>query len=173
MTTTFAAGQAECLIFTFKDGIMQRLAHDLKLRVAKLSLTLDGEQSVRATFDAGSVTAVCYRKDGADDPSAADADLRTIEGIARGEILQSAQHPEITFDSTRITRTDAGYTVDGALTIKGKSKDVAVAVKRDGERYLGELSIDQRDFDIKPYSAMFGTLRIQPVLKIVVEVPAA
>ncbi len=69
--------------------------------------------------------------------------------------------------------TDGRYTVDGALTIHGKSKHVAVAVKRDGERYLGDLPIDPRDFEIKPYSAMLGTLRMQPMRKIVVEVPAA
>ncbi len=172
MSNTFAAGQAECLIFTLKDGVMQRLAHDIKLRVGKFSIVVEGEQAVRASFDASSVATVCYRKDGADDPSASDSDKATIDQIVHKEILEVAKHPEITFASSKITKTDAGYTIDGTVTIKGKSKALVVAVKREGAKLVGETSFDQRDFDIKPYSAMLGTLRIQPHLKVRVEVPA-
>lgn len=173
MANTFTAGQAQCLIYTFKDGIMQKLAHDLKLSVGKLSVVVDGEQSVRGSFDASSVVTVCARKDGADDPGGvSDGDKKTIDDVVKTEILEIARHPEITFASTKVIRTDAGYAIDGDLTIKGKTRPLTVAVKRDGARFVGEVEFDQRLFDIKPYSAMLGTLRIQPVVKIHIEVPA-
>ena len=41
---------SEAFVFTFKDGLLSPLAHDLKLRVTKLEI---GEK--RATFDASSL----------------------------------------------------------------------------------------------------------------------
>jgi len=173
MARSFDATQVECTIFTFKDGVMQRLAHDLKLRVANLQVEVDGEAAVHASFDAASVTTVVARKDGKDDPQGvSDSDKKTIDEIIKKDVLAVTSSPVIRFTSSKVTREADGYSVVGALTLKSKTKDVTFHARREGGKYVAELDLDQRDFDIKPYSAMLGTLRIQPVLKVRIELPA-
>jgi hypothetical protein len=36
-----------------------------------------------------------------------------------------------------------------------------------------EFSFDQRDFGLKPYSAMLGTLKVKPVVRVKVTLPTA
>ena len=48
----FDAYNSECLLFSFKDGLLARLAHDLKLQVSRFSIEVDeSTQAIKATFD--------------------------------------------------------------------------------------------------------------------------
>ena len=61
------ASQAEVFVYTFKDGALSALAHDLKIKVTRLELDA-GADAVTATFDAAALRVVCPRKHGVDNP---------------------------------------------------------------------------------------------------------
>ncbi|MEW6434483.1 MAG: YceI family protein [Myxococcota bacterium] len=159
---------AEVLVFTFKEGLLSAVAHDLKLRVTKFGVDVDGGQ-VTAEFDPTSLRVVNAMKDGKDDPGA-------LPGFAFGEIeknivndvLEAKRHPAIRFETTSIT--DAQVT--GRLTLHGQTKSLTGTRKDEGGRKVAEFRFDQRDFGIKPFSAMLGALKIKPEIVVRVSLSA-
>jgi polyisoprenoid-binding protein YceI len=154
---------AEAFVYTFKEGLLSAVAHDLKIRVERVELEVDGETAVRATFDAGSLRVVTTRRDGADAPGLLPTMLYgEIEKNIRNDVLKPAKFPQVKFESTSVTPGE----VLGRLTLCGVTREIRC--KREGDRV--EARLDVRDFGIKPYSAMLGTLKVKP--EVVVEVRA-
>lgn len=146
---------AEVFVYTFKEGALSALAHDLKIAVTGVTLEKN-DDAVKATFDASSLRVVCARKDGQDAPEALPSMLhKEIEKNIVGDVLAAARYPTVTFASTRVGPAE----VVGTLTLHGVTKEIRCTRLPDGRV---EARLDQRDFGIKPYSAMFGTLKVKP-----------
>lgn len=161
----YDASQAELLVFTFKEGILSAMAHDLKLRATTLELDAS-DSHVRVKIDATSLRVVSPMKDGSETPGALPKMLYgEIEKNAAGDVLNAKKFPEIIFESTAITETQ----VSGKLTLHGTTKELTG--KRTAKN-TAEFSFDQRDFGIKPYSAMLGTLKVKPEVTIRVTISA-
>lgn len=58
--------------------------------------------------------------------AARDNHLRTAD------FFDAAKYPTLTFKSTKVVKTDAGYTVTGDLTIKDKTKSISIPFKHYG-----------------------------------------
>lgn len=169
---TFRDAELECFVFTFKEGMLSAIAHDLKIRVERGSVTVDGD-SVEATFDPASLSVVCARKDGRDSPSTLGAgDKKKIGKNIAKDVLHTKRHGEIRFVSTAVTREGDRATVTGDLTLHGKTRSITATVTKKGERWETEVPIHQPDFGIEPYSAMLGTLKVQATVKVHLSVPA-
>ena len=153
---------AEVFVYTFKEGLLSAVAHDLKIRVAGVDVDAD-DTSVKATFDAASLKVVTTRKDGVDNAGLLPTVMYgEIEKNIRHDVLRSDKFPRITFESTEV---GAGE-VRGKLTLCGTTREIRCP--RQGDRV--EVRLDVRDFGMKPYSAMLGTLKVKP--EVVVEVRA-
>lgn len=159
-------------MLTFKDGLLSKIAHDLKIEVQKIDVQLD-EGKLVATADASSLRVVCARKDGQDAPGTLSAsDKSKIEGNIQKDVLDTRRHPQIRFESTEITRDgDRNAVIAGTLTLHGRSQPITVSAKLVDGTWAAEFPIDQPTFGIKPYSAMMGTLKIKPVVRVQVELP--
>lgn len=162
----FDQDNADVLVFTFKEGLLSAVAHDLKLRVTRFSIAVDDEtRAIDATFDASSLRVVSAMKNGAEALGAlGESDRRKVEESIAGEVLEPGKFPEIRFVSESVDEDagGGGYRVRGKLTLHGKTRDVSFSTRSDGEGQVCEISIHQPDFGIKPYSAMLGTLKIKP-----------
>src|ERR1035438_8739067 len=81
----------------------------------------------------------------------------------RDKVLNTAKHPEISFRSTLIAGDATAATVTGDLTIAGSTRPVQLRLTAhpDADRVTGAASIVQTNHGIKPYSAMFGTLKVK------------
>jgi polyisoprenoid-binding protein YceI len=160
----YDASTAECWVFTFKEGLLSPVAHDLRLRVGSFSIEVtDGAGSIEASFDTGSLSVDTPMKDGAPNPSALSAaDKLKIAEQIREDVLHSARHPAAKFRSSSVTlRADGGYDLVGELTLHGVTKPLAVHTRLVQGRQQLELTLHQPDFGITPYRAMLGTLRIR------------
>jgi hypothetical protein len=155
---------ADCEVFTFKEGILSAVAHDLRIKVTRFALVTDGASFVKGTFDAGSLRVECARRAGVDDWRAlSDNDKRTIEGNIVREVLGGNA---IVFSSTEIATDGGGFRVRGDLTLAGRTRSIAFVTRQEGERQVAEVTIHQPDFGITPYKAMLGTLRVQPDVRV-------
>lgn len=166
---------AECHVFTYREGLLSAVAHDLRIQVMRFSIEIDeAARTIRATADARSLRVDCALRDGAELPGAlSDANLNEIQTNIAGSILEVARYPEVRFESSRIEDRPDGFDVEGILDLHGRSRSVRVAIHRSGERDVAELKVEQPDFGIKPYSAMLGALRVRADVLVRVSAPRA
>ena len=165
---------AECLVFTFKDGLLSKLAHDLKIRVTRFTLEVtQSPPSVRAEFDAHSLRVVNAMKDGQEDPSAlSDADKEKIASQIVEDVLHSNEHKSIVFTSSEVSMADGGgYRIQGELNLHGAKRPISAPTRLADGRQVIELELNQPDFGITPFKAMMGTLKIKPEVRVQLSVP--
>ena len=168
----FDATSAECLIFTFKEGLLSPIAHDLKIRVTRFTLEVDpATRRIDARFDPTSLRVVNAMKNGAEAPDAlSDKDKLKIEENIRKDVLEALRYPEIRFVSEGDGTSD--HQLRGTLTLHGVSRPVSASMRDEAGRHIGETPLRQPDFGIKPYSAMLGALRVRPDVTVWLSVPS-
>jgi polyisoprenoid-binding protein YceI len=164
--------EGEVRIFTEKDGLLSAVAHDLEIAVERFRIEWDDARSkLTATFDPKSLRVLHAIVRGAPSPSSLSSkDVRKIEENIQRDVLETARHPDVTFESTSIEADGDAQRVRGTLTLHGRKKPLDARFTRDGDRHVTELTFDQRDFGITPYSAMMGTLRIKPEVRVRIRV---
>jgi polyisoprenoid-binding protein YceI len=169
----YDAYNSECLVFSFKDGLLARLAHDLKIQVERFSIELDEEsRKIQATFDPSSLQVVCAQVDGRDDPSTlSKGDKKKIYDSVTKDVLRVRKHPEIRFESTEVTPRGDGYSIKGQLQLYGRSRALHAQVRAEGDHWVTEVTIHQPDFGIKPYTAALGALKVKPDVRVRLRVP--
>jgi polyisoprenoid-binding protein YceI len=167
---SFDASTAECLVFTYKAGLLAGVAHDLKLRVERFEVAVD-EQGIRARFDATSLRVACAQVGGKDDPRAlSDRDRREIEATIVRDVLHARTHPAIEFRSPPVAPSGE-LRIEGTLSIRGRERPLVLEPRREGDRAVIETTLDQTAFGIRPYTAMLGALRIRPELRVRITTP--
>lgn len=171
---TFDATTASCHVFTFKEGVLSAVAHDLRLRVERFTIDVDeAAGTVQATFSASSLRVDCAMKNGREDFDAlGDRNRREIEGNIEDDVLHARRYPEIVLRSGCIEGEGDERRIAGTLSLHGTERPLRATARRQGGRWVAEVELRQPDFGIKPYSAMLGTLKVQPLVRVRVSVPA-
>ena len=161
------ASTADCLVYTFAEGLLSAVGHDVCLRVERFAVEITGDANaptIVGRFDAASLRAT-------GDVSPADA--RKIERNAADDVLAAHRFPTIEFRSTRVARDGDRARIDGTLTLHGQERALAFDATADAAAWSAEVRLDQRDFGIKPYTAMLGALRVKPDVVVRIRVPRA
>lgn len=168
------ATSAECLVLTFKEGLLSAVAHDLQIRVGTFTIDVDDTtHAITARFDPASLKVIGAVQDGAVREGAlSDADKQKIEHTIADEVLAVRAFPDIRFTSTQVQPEGEGFRVWGELTLHGRTKAIVFPVHRRADRYVAEVTIHQPDFGIKPYSALLGALKIKPDVTVRCSAPA-
>lgn len=166
--------QAECLVFTFKEGLLSKVAHDLKIKVTSFVVQLEGG-AVRAEFDTRSLRVVNAMKDGHENPSAlSEGDKAKIAEQIADEVLHASEHPKALFVSRSMTRRpDGGYSITGDLTLHGVSKPLQVETRLADGAQQATVELHQPDYGVTPFKAMMGTLKVKPGVIVQLRVPDA
>jgi hypothetical protein len=157
---------ARCAVFTFKEGLLSPVAHDLRLLVQRFSIEIDAQ--IVANFDTASLRVDAPMKDGRENPSAlSEADKAKIAGQIRDDVLHSQKYPAAAFRSRQHhSRSDGGYDLSGELTLHGVTKTLHATTQLiDGRQHVS-LTLHQPDFGIVPYRAMLGTLKIRADVRV-------
>ena len=164
---------AEVTVFTYKEGLLSAIAHDLRIAARRFEIKVAEDRSrVEATVHADSLEVVCAMRDGIDTPRAlSDKDKRKIASNIRKDVLRASRYPEIVFRSATIRPVDDGYDLEGDLTLHGRNKSLVVHVREGDSAYRAELTLHQPDFGITPYRAMMGTLKVQADIRLQVVIP--
>jgi polyisoprenoid-binding protein YceI len=161
-------------VLVFREGLLSGFGHDLELAVTRFDVRVDeAARRVDASFDAASLRVLRALRDGVELPGGlSDADRRTIEDSVRRDVLAAGRFPEIGFRSTRVVDAADGFDVAGRLKLHGVERDVAVPLRRAGDRWTAEVGLRQPDFGIAPYSAFLGALRVKPDVVVRLSLPA-
>jgi hypothetical protein len=156
---------------TGRRGAAAKAGHDLLIEVGAWEATLEfddasGRSAIDLTADAGSLRVL----EGTGGLQAlGDDDKLIINKTIDEDVLKGTA---IRFRSSGVDVNDRRMTVQGELEFAGKQGPIAfeLAVDEDG-RLAGRATLTQTDWGIKPYSALFGTLKVAD--EVVVEIDAS
>ena len=169
----YNASNAECLVFAFKEGLLSKAAHDLEIRVERFEIHVDDtSHAIVASFDPNSLRLVNAYPAGRTEPEQlSQSDVQKIHDHIVGDILQTREFPEVRFVSSMVEAADEGFHVTGSLTLHGETRELHADIHERAERWVAEVPLEQPDFGIKPFRALFGTIRIKPGVQVRVSVP--
>jgi hypothetical protein len=147
---------------TGKGGAAAKAGHNLVIEVGRwqgsltpdaVSLTADAS-SLRVVSGSGGVTPL------------GDHEKAGIAQTIDEEVLKGGS---IAYRSTAVTARDRGYDVEGELELLGVKRPLTVALTLDGDHLTGSAQVKQSDWRIKPYSALFGTLKVADVVEVSID----
>jgi polyisoprenoid-binding protein YceI len=169
---TITERDGEVRVFTFKEGLLSAVAHDLEMAVERFAISFDHAHSkVSATFDATSLKVLHAVVHGSPAPGKLSSrDLAKIESNIASDVLSTRRHPEVRFESSSVTADAGGFAIRGDLTLAGRANDIRAVVRREGLRWVTEVVLDQPRWGITPYSAMMGTLKVKPEVRVRISV---
>jgi YceI-like domain len=170
-TYTLGPEQATLTVRTGKSGAASKAGHNLVIEVtawsavlvvaadpARSSLTLSAEaRSLKVVDGTGGIQ------------SLGDDDKAGITKTIDGDVLQGGS---IEFRSSSVTPSPNGgpIVVRGELELLGRGAPLAFELDvDDGGHLAGTATLKQTDHGIKPYSALFGTLKVLDELVIAVD----
>lgn len=169
---TFELGPASgsLTVRTRKGGAASKAGHNLLIEVTDWTATLevgdaDGTPRVELTADPRSLRV----REGSGGISALDEGDKTgIEKTIDEEVLRGGA---ITFRSTAVGGGGGSerLAVTGEVSVGGHGQPVSFELSCDGARLTGSASVTQSGFGIKPYSALFGTLKVLDELTVEID----
>jgi polyisoprenoid-binding protein YceI len=162
--TPFTVGPSDGTLWvrTGRTGAVAKAGHDLRLEVTDWKATV-GDDGIELTADA---TSLKVREGTGGMQALDDADMANIETTIDDEVLK---REPIVFRSTEVTETGGGLTVRGDLTLLGATRPVAFDVAIADGALSAVAVVKQTDFGIKPYSALFGALKVADEVKVGLE----
>ena len=152
-THTIGPSNGSLKVKTGKEGAAAKMGHNLVLGVNSWEATVEGgdSPSISLTADPGSVEVISG--EGGAKPLG-DKDKADIKKSIGSKVLGSSQ---ITFTSSSVDDGSA----KGDLSIAGQSSSVSVPLQVGGGKISGSLTLSQKDFGIKQFSAMMGALKVK------------
>ncbi|MCA9561343.1 MAG: YceI family protein [Myxococcales bacterium] len=153
-------------VFTFKEGLLSKVAHDLRLSLSRFEIRLDGD-AVEATLWPASLAVDGAVENGRLRPDGVSGkDKNDIHGNATGpKILDVARHPTVEFRGAR-----RGDRVEGTLRLAGREAPLAFPVTEADGRAAGSFELVPSRWGIKPFKALMGAIRLQDRVQVVFDV---
>jgi hypothetical protein len=152
-------------VLTQRGGAAAKAGHDLVIEVTKwdaairagetisIELTADG-RSLRVVEGTGGIT------------SLGDEEKAGIAQTIDEQVLMGAP---IRFVSDRVDAGEAHLAVHGELELVGFRHPIDFELEVDDGRITGSAKLKQTDWRIKPFSALFGTLKVADVVEVAID----
>ncbi|HEY1509431.1 MAG TPA: YceI family protein [Solirubrobacteraceae bacterium] len=165
-TRTLGPDNGTLTVRTGKGGAASKAGHDLLIEVTSWRGTLDlgPEAQISLTADAKSMR---VREGSGGMNKLGDDDMANIEQTIDEEVLNGTK---IEFHSTAVqTSADGHMSVSGELELAGRRAPISFELAVDDGRLTGTAIVKQSDWGMKPYSALFGTLKVLDDVQITVD----
>ncbi|HEY2437838.1 MAG TPA: YceI family protein [Solirubrobacteraceae bacterium] len=160
---------AELLVHTRRTGAAAKAGHDLVIEVASWSGTLEigqepTQSSVILRADGGSLQ---VREGTGGMTALGDEEKANITKTIDDEVLKQES---IEFRSTAVNGDGERLQVQGELELMGQRRPVQfeLTISDDG-KLTGSATIKQSDWGIKPYSILFGTMKVVDEVVVTIE----
>ena len=144
MNQTIGPQEARFRVYTYKQGLLSALGHDLVLEARKFTIELRDDGTCLATLDPNS--------------------LRVV-GAVHGDRVESMKPSDCD--------TIEGGTFKGTLSLKGVARPLTLSARETGDSRKIEYSFAPSEHGIPPYKAMLGALKIEDRVRVEVEVPVS
>jgi hypothetical protein len=168
VTTTTPLGDAKAVLYTYAEGLMSRLAHDLALeaipdeaRVLERTETGGRAELVFAVSKIKILGAV--RKDVVDPAALSESDRRDIQGKITDAIGAG---------TIRATVAVEGGSARVSLTLPCGAGTASFPIERDADAYRGRARFSLKALGVKPVKGPMNAFRLSDRLEVVIEARA-
>jgi polyisoprenoid-binding protein YceI len=168
-THTVGPDGGSCRVHTFREGMAQKVGHDLIIEVgqwhASVEVGEDGEPtSISLEADPTSLQVLEGHRGV---KPLTDSDRADIRSNIEKRILGTQP---IKFSSSSVQAAGDKLIVEGELTIAGSTKPARFELQRDEQgRLHGTLPVTQSEWGIKPYRAFMGALKVRDTVDVVLD----
>jgi polyisoprenoid-binding protein YceI len=156
-------------VHTFREGMAQKVGHDLVIDVTAWQATVEVGSD-------GAITSVALDADsGSLSVREGHNGLKPLSDKDKADILKTIDdkvllRQTITFRSDAV-QSAGGLTVLGELAIVGSRRPESFELELgDDGRVVGTLPVVQTEFGIKPYKAFMGALKVRDAVDIALDV---
>ncbi len=164
-TYKFGPDNASLHVETGRSGAAAKAGHDLIIDVNSWDATLDVGDSSSLSLSADP-SSLRVREGKGGMQALKDDDKEDIHKTIDKDVLKKKS---ISFQSSSVEPAANGLKVSGDLELGGKSKPITFELSESGGTLMGSATLKQSDWGIKPYSALFGALKVNDEVKVVVE----
>ena len=181
LSATYAIdpAQGKLEVTTAKAGLFKSAGHTHVIRATAFRGEVQADPAhpeasrLNLTIDATSLRVL--------DPEASASDRATVQKNMEGDhTLDVSRFAAIKFVSKKVTVTPKGsasdVVIDGLLQLHGVQQNVrvpcTVTIAGDLLTARGEVELRQKDFDITPFSAGLGSVKVKNEVKITFEIVA-
>jgi hypothetical protein len=159
---TFGPENSTLTVSTKRTGAASKAGHDLLIEVTSWSATLDPEADPALTLTAESGSLRVLEGSGGIQ-ALGDDDKAGIEQTIEEEVLMGTP---IEFRSTAVE----GRRIEGELELAGQRHPISFELTGDEDgRLASSATVKQTDWGMKPYSALFGTLKVADEVEVAFE----
>jgi polyisoprenoid-binding protein YceI len=169
-THRLGPGNATLAVHTKRTGAAAKAGHDLVMHVTSWEATLElAEEPERTSMELDAdATSLRVQKGTGGIQALGDDEKASIHQTIDDEVLK--RH-DITFRSSEVrNRADGVLGVAGDLTIVNTTRSVEFDLSVGGDGTLGATAVvRQSEWGMKPYSALFGTLKVHDDVEVVLD----
>jgi len=164
-TYRFGPENGTLAVNTGRTGAVAKAGHDLLLHVTGWEGTLEiGGDTAPSRLEVHADSGSLKVQQGTGGMQALDDDDKAnIEQTIDDEVLRRDQ---ITFRSTEVAAADGGLRVTGDLTLLGRTAPLVLDIAVGDGALTAAAVVRQTDFGMKPYSALFGALKVADEVRI-------
>lgn len=176
-TTLLASPSNVVRIYTFKEGLLSTVAHDLRLTLERWTIEVDDDGAVKGRFHPATLRVDGPMRSGRLEVNGlSDKDRREIQGTVGEKLLHTARFPDVQLEG-RVSGEGPRRAFEGTLTLVGRTAPLRAAVEVNGARVTVEVELQPTRWGIAPYKALLGAIRLQDrvrvTLEAVLEAPSA
>jgi polyisoprenoid-binding protein YceI len=152
---------------TSRTGAAAKAGHDLWIEVTSWEATVELSEHGAVSLDADGASLHVLEGTGGITELGED-DKASIRQTIYDELLHGTP---VAFRSTAVRAAGDGgagsFTIDGELTMLGRTKRIAFELEVGADGSLrASAAIKQSDWGIKPYSALFGALKVADEVRV-------
>ena len=152
----------QIFVYTYKEGLLSPVAHDLKIELTGFSVQFNGGD-LEADFDVGTFSVISAMLDGAPQFGALSANDRAkIEKTIRTDVLRVKRYPR-----ARLKGRVTNGKLEAELELMGRTAPIEGQISTENGRAMGLVSMRPTNWGVKPYTALFGALRLKDYIKII------
>ena len=156
---------ASLQVRTYREGVAAKAGHDLIIDVNSWEATLEVGDNSSLSLSADPTS--LHVRDGKGGMQALkDDDKEDIRKTIDKDVLKNEG---ISFTSSSVEPAGDGLKVAGDLELGGKTNAVTFELTESGGTLTGSAEIKQSDWGIKPYSALFGALKVADEVRVEIE----
>jgi polyisoprenoid-binding protein YceI len=167
MSQQYGPDKASLRIKTGRTGGAAKAGHDLLIEVESWQATFDRDAQPALTLTADSRSLRVLEGTGGL-KSLSESDKADIKKTIDKEVLKGTP---IEFRSNEIREAPGGgFSVSGELSLGGKQAPLTFNLAQfDDGHVTGETQVKQSEFGIKPYSALFGALKVADDVTVLID----